>query len=224
MVTTIVVNETSLGYDDWWLPCGCLPADCDVAYSPKGAASYANSLINLNNPGVNDANGSGHVPDWDTTNGWKFDGGTQYIDTGIDDTILPDGRTMIVKFSNYVVGVGDFSTICGSTGETGYFYIMSHDDCDVWGYGHSSLAVTRAYTQSGTRAIAGHRGYLDGNVDESLVSSNWNYSSSVKVFIGCQDAYGVGATEFSEVYVQAFALYNKVLSQEQIQEIIGRMP
>lgn len=66
------------GAVSWWLAGGVLPSNCIAAYQPIGAASYAASKANLNNPGVLDAQDA-TIPAWDTGRGWIFDGYTQAL-------------------------------------------------------------------------------------------------------------------------------------------------
>lgn len=65
------VSRGSVG--NWWEAGGA--DNCVVAYQAKGAASYAASLVNLANPGTNDAvtAPSCNAPDWTAANGWDFD-------------------------------------------------------------------------------------------------------------------------------------------------------
>lgn len=50
------------------------------AYKPKGAASFADSLLDWSGNG-NDLTWSdeSEKPEWDTANGWKFDGESTYL-------------------------------------------------------------------------------------------------------------------------------------------------
>lgn len=72
--------------EPWWLAGGISASACVAAYQPKGAASYADSLKNINNPGTNDLTSAVGVS-WDIS-GWK-EGGAQYFDTFIDMGSLP---------------------------------------------------------------------------------------------------------------------------------------
>lgn len=63
----------------WWVVAGKTAV---AAYCPKGAASLAASYINLVQPGTYDA-AEGVAPTWDAGAGWKFNGSTQYLATGI---------------------------------------------------------------------------------------------------------------------------------------------
>ncbi len=62
----------------WWN----LAPNCVAAYQPKGAADYADSLVNLANPGLYNADDEGtHAPDWDSA-GWTQNSGA-YLLTGL---------------------------------------------------------------------------------------------------------------------------------------------
>ena len=65
----------------WWDLNGTITS-CVAAYQPKGAASYAASLVNLANPGTYNADDEGtHAPDWSSA-GWAQNTGA-YLLTGL---------------------------------------------------------------------------------------------------------------------------------------------
>ena len=82
---------------DWWDLGGTI-ACCVAAYQPKGAASYAASLINLANPGTYDAT-AGVAPTWAAGTGWSFDG-TQWLSSGYDANV--NTCSIIARFANVV--------------------------------------------------------------------------------------------------------------------------
>jgi len=104
------------GAPSWWLgPWASAPgvpaisqSQCLLAYQSKWAAgsiyarldspTYANSLINLNTPGINDAY-AGTAPTWDIS-GWLFDTTSEFLFTGI---------TPVDADYSYVIGVNDLS-------------------------------------------------------------------------------------------------------------------
>lgn len=102
MTTTITVPAyiTSLGFDDWWLPCGCSPEDAVAAYRAKGAGSYEASKVNLANPGTYNLT-EGVAPIWNATDGWIMDG-TKYLLT-TESITYNQNFTMIARYSNYYI-------------------------------------------------------------------------------------------------------------------------
>jgi hypothetical protein len=96
----------SLGYTQlrieqaWWLTEGLTASDVVAAYRAKGAGSYANSLENL----VEDTYtlvDTGHAPDWDDTNGWYFDGVSEYL--SVPTMTINQNLTVIIRFSGATV-------------------------------------------------------------------------------------------------------------------------
>lgn len=228
MTTTIIVPTVvnSMGYDEWWCPCGITPSDCIAAYLAKGAASYAVSKINLANPGTYDADDTGHAPDWDDVNGWKFDGVSEYLDTGVSDNPYPDNYTMIVRYSNYILSDAG-STICGINDNLNTFRIGSYDylagtDWDSYGYGETSfVSIEREpYTSNGIRAVVGCTAcYRNGVLESDATYNGFILYTPVNIYIGCEDYAGDSPSGFSNIYIQAFALYNKRLTSSQIYDL-----
>lgn len=66
----------------WYLAGGVAKATCLAAYQAIGAASLAESYVNLANPGTYNLSG-GVAPTWAAETGWTFDGSSQYKLTGI---------------------------------------------------------------------------------------------------------------------------------------------
>lgn len=111
---------------DWWL--GPWPAPYEsvgvidpsyvtMAYQPKwavgtvyeraDAATYANSLINLNDPGTNNAV-TIVAPPWNLNTGWQGDG-IGYLDTGITA-----GANQIQSIFCAFDSVTNFGVLCGA--------------------------------------------------------------------------------------------------------------
>ena len=86
---------------DWWLSGGINAANAIVVYQPKGAASYAASLVNLANPGTYDAY-AGSAPTWAAGTGWTFNGSTQYLyahSSGFSDLVSNGAYTFCIRFA-----------------------------------------------------------------------------------------------------------------------------
>ncbi len=80
MENVIIEFDVGEQIDAWWWVEGIDPSQILVVYQPLGAVNINTSLVNLANPGVNDAS-AGVLPPLDTR-GWVF-GGTQWLDTGL---------------------------------------------------------------------------------------------------------------------------------------------
>jgi hypothetical protein len=80
-------NLTSQNYVNNWYAVAGLLANCILALQPRGAASLANSYINLANPGTYDA-APGVAPTLDAT-GWTFNGTTQYLLSNCPTNLKP---------------------------------------------------------------------------------------------------------------------------------------
>lgn len=229
---------TSLGYtqvrvegvNKWWLANGVVAGDVVAAYQAKGAGSYANSLENL----VDDTYtlvDTGHAPDWDDTNGWKFDGISEYLDTGIADGLELDNYTLIARYSNLSLAEGNAGYVCGLVDSSQYFYIGAYnvnigDDKDFYGYGAASPAevIRQPYSSSAVKAIVcGVGGYHNGVIDSQVAVNSWFYSTPAYILIGCIDNYSDSPANFTDVYVQALAVYNKTLTPTQIAAITDNM-
>jgi len=86
---------------DWWLSGGINAANAIVVYQPKGAASYAASLVNLANPGTYDAY-AGSAPTWAAGTGWTFNGSTQYLyahSSGFSTLVSNGAYTFCARFA-----------------------------------------------------------------------------------------------------------------------------
>lgn len=84
--------------DNWWDPDS--EGLCSwSAYQSKGATSYTASLTDLSGNSHNAS--TGVQPDWDATNGWKFDGVEDYLLT----TFVPQTdatQSVLVQYTNLV--------------------------------------------------------------------------------------------------------------------------
>lgn len=125
---TITQPGAAAAAAQWWLgpwpgfplAAAIAPADCVAAYraistpgSPwgTGPANIAESYVNLNQPGVNDA-APGVAPTWAGATGWTFNGLTTYLTTGIT---IGAGYSALIQFADaadangYMFGSGDIT-------------------------------------------------------------------------------------------------------------------
>jgi len=144
--------------NDWWTVAG---KTCVAAYQPKGAASLAASYINLANPGTNNA-APGTAPDWDSTNGWKFNGSDDYLTTGLGPRAT---WSVLLQFSNMSSNNSTYRDMLG--------YWNGGSDCFIleavsaggttsmfWNMGYKT---TTSVLTSGNMAMAAYHCYVNGS-------------------------------------------------------------
>lgn len=205
------------GAASWWLSGGIASANAIAAYQPIGAASLASSYINLANPGTYNA-APGVAPTWDAVNGWKGDGVSTYLTTGIVPTGA--GWSMIVRFSGYD-GI-DTESLLGrrnSLSNTRLFISVRSSDNT---YANGGTLVAGALTTSGTVAVAGQSGYRNGAVEAGSIGA-WSGA------IGVYDIWLLGRNENNvliqptDSYIQALAIYNTTLTAPQVLAVNNAM-
>lgn len=139
-----------------------LAADVVIAYQPKwaagsiyargDAASKANSLVNLADPGTNDATEIAVTP-WSAVNGWEFDG------VGILQSVVPNSTySLFVQFDN---AAGYMAVGCTGPTAGNMFYLLSDFSGSSY-YGIGSVIASDPVT-SGNMGVSGvHGAILNG--------------------------------------------------------------
>lgn len=201
----------------WWDPAGeglCIWA----AYQPKGAASLAASYTDLSGNG-NDAS-VGVAPTWDTVNGWMFDGITQYLTT----TFVPaddQSQSMIMQVTNCVVssGTGMLDNTNGNRLSlqpvTGGFGVQ-------YGNGLNSVVIGPTLA-AGNVCVAGASGYRDGAAETAALNPPTG-PTTLTAYIGATHRLGlVPAIVYMSGYIQAFALYDCILTAPQVLAVAAAM-
>lgn len=174
-------KRTEIGHHwQWWLGLRSAgkfvnPYHCVAAYQAKGVDSYADSLVNLANPGtfnlsedIEDYDGLvpySNPPTWDTVNGWSFDRGDgsytfQALNTGITGYDIGKGTGSILVFYS------DFSPILGENQNVVGASVAAGSSTNPSGY-------TGAYIQLGTvgaRYYASNGAYQASYVTDLLTS------------------------------------------------------
>jgi len=202
---------------DWWLSGGISAGNCHAAYAAKGAASLAASYSNLNNPGTNDA-GVGVAPTWDGTNGWIFNGSTQYLTT----TFVPQNdqtQTVIVQFSDYVTHT---RCLWGATtaGPTYFLYLPRLSGGQAY-YSNGDSLVVAGGVSEGNFCIAGNQGYLNGASFGGSIGTKPTAPNET-IAIGAQNTI-TGAVSFADAYIQALAIYDTTLTAPQVAAVSAAM-
>lgn len=192
----------------WYLAGGVPAANCKGAYIGKGAASYEVSKINLASPGTNNLIDTAHVPDWTADGGWT--GGTgKYFSTGI---VPASGWSAVVWVANGS-GAGYYFGERPETGDT--FFGISAESYFLNGAFGGSSALIAAKT-SGILAIAGPAAYFNGNKIADLPA--WSGTNLLACYVLCRNKLNSENLPVAG-NVYAFAIYDTILTQEQIQAV-----
>ena len=214
----------------WWLEGSIPSANCLIAYRPKGAGDYANSKINLANPGTYNAGDGTAYPTWDAVNGWKFAGVSEQFLKIYFIPVSGNRYSAIIKFSNGILTSGqdlDFIFAGGrNLGTQSRFYISGYYNSsgEKHIYGWNELVTSASgYISSGIMCNTSGKGYLNGVSDGGTISDfgNTGYASALGYQPNAAD-YASGDA-YATAYVQAFALYDITLSQPQVVAITKNM-
>lgn len=190
-------------------------ADVLVAYQPKAAAgtiyardveSYAESLVNLANPGTYNAVDD-YAPGWTADDGWISDG-SRILYTGRAWGNSQD-QTMLLAFDNAstarVYGAGAF--VSGPS----LVAIIPQLDGD-FGFGNcSALALAPGAAENqGVAGFAGTQTYVDGVASISIGAFVANIPVQVGIFCVTDLPGGLG-----EMDISAFVWYSTVITEQQ---------
>jgi hypothetical protein len=200
-------SQAAGGYTTWWTLDGAITS-CLSAFQPKGAASYAASLLDLSGNGYDAVEGVSRDPSkWDSTNGWQ-------CYSNANNTTLQTshkgatGMTGIARFSNasgsYVFGIGDRWEVDPSG--TGITY-----------RNNSAVTISPALT-SGIVALTNSKGYRNGALDTDGIGNRTDLGSYY-IGIGSRDGYSFNFLG----YIQAIAFYSTTLTPTQIADLTTAM-
>ena len=145
----------------WWVVPG---KTCVAAYQAKGAASYAASLVNLANPGTNDAvEGATPPAGWNVTDGWINAPGGSTLN-------CPAGAnynyTMLIR----MIGARNI----GRNEWNRFFLIQPVFSDGRARYLHGTSSALGASTASsvGVIGLAGNVGYFNGVADTAPIGTS----------------------------------------------------
>lgn len=199
---------------NWWESGGA--SGVWAAYQPKSAASLAASYTDLSGNG-NDAS-VGVAPTWNSTDGWIFNGSTQYLTT----TFVPatdQSQAMLVQFTNgptsgsrYIVG----SNGVGSRSHFAFRVAVTGN----WQAGNGEIETVGANVTSGNLGVSLKEAYLDGVAQgENILTYN---SAGTAVYVGCRNNNGATAN-FAAVRIQALVIYDASLSDAEVAAVATAM-
>lgn len=207
---------------EWYLPTGASIHDVYAVYRPQYASTFTDSLLNV----AGDTNhaidpGGAATPSWGAGIGWIFNGTTDYLET----TFVPDvnqGQSVFIQFLSANVGVGTRMCLAGVLDAAGWFEIEPDDSAVGVRYGNGGTVTTGPEFAAGNLGVSGVYGYRDGIVDSTTIGS-WASAPSEPLYIGCINAAGLFPWLFVEATIRSMVIYEKVLTQEQITELVGNM-
>lgn len=197
----------------WYLPPGLEFTDVVAAYQSKGASSLKNSYINLVNPGTYDCT-TNSDPLWASSTGWTGDGSSKVLNTGI---IPSNSWSLAIRFSGNTARTQWICRANRSTTSTSAFGIYARNNPALRGYAGSQFTVN-GLISSAVACMTGRLFYLDGIYKGTSVEGL--QPDSQMQLLG--SSIGLFTTYFSGS-IQAFAMYNISITEEQVIEITNRM-
>lgn len=199
----------------WWVVAG---KTCVAAYKPKGAASLAASYINLANPGTYDA-APGVAPTLGA-DGWVFDDGTQYLDTGIIPVNDQSWSAIVRFYGATTAGQGSLLGCCAAGGGAPYFLIQPNRATNQVLYGNGNFALVSTPLTSGVLAVSGAYGYRNGEVESDVIGVAGGALRAL--YIGAMNQNGAAAG-FGLCKIQAIAIYSDTLTAGEVAAVSAAM-
>jgi len=190
-----------------------------AAYQAIGAASLADSYVNLANPGTYDA-APGVAPSWAAASGWTFNGTTQYLTTSYTPTAT--NHTVAVRYSNYT-RAATYPRLLGAakTGNQDPRTLIASDTTQsAWANGGSVKFLATPLGTSGVAVVAAANAYLDGASIGTLTTSGTALTCGL--YIGAQNNGGV-VGNYGSSTIQAIAIYNATLTADQVSALTTAM-
>lgn len=196
---------------DWWDVAG---ATCVAAYAAKGAADLAASYINLANPGTYNA-APGVAPTWDATNGWTFNGSTQYLTAGVVP-VTDQTWSALVRFSDR--SNNNSTPFYVSSGSGKNFYVGYFSGYYVGNGGEKSLGSP---PNDGVFGFAGATAYVNGIASIGAIPASSGVTT-YPLYIGAGNNNGSLLFAFAGK-IQALAIYSTTLSAGDVASLTTAM-
>ena len=193
----------------WWDLDGTITS-CVAAYQPKGAASYAASLVDLTGNGYTATEAAGS-PGWDASYGWGGDY-TNYLVTGINPESVNDTWTGIVRYTELPNASGQylFGKQSYINSASRYWGILRHWNNRRWALGTTSY-TNNTNLAAGTCALAGALAYRDGTHLGTIEDYGEYFIDTEVPMLRCS------------AKIQAIAFYNAVLTSDQVSALTTAM-
>lgn len=185
---------------EWWMAAGVRPI---AAYQPKGAASLAQSYINLANPGTYNA-APGLAPTFDSARGWLFTNSTN-LNTNI---VINSAHTLVARVAN--VDAGSSGQVLGGQSTNRFYMYPRQNSKKQYGYGSYTPSYSPAMT-SGVMALSSAGAYADGVKLGDITAGAWTeMAETAKIAFGMGGGYGMIGD------IVAGAVFNTPLSAAQV--------
>ena len=202
----------------WWLSGGIAAANCIAAYQPKGAASIEASLVNLNNPGTNNATAPAGNPTFDTSYGWAG-GSSKYLSTGyvVDDK----AHSVFVRFSDAPAANTEIIGTFDATNTKALYIRPNNAGDDLVFYYASTNSVSLTGITSGVIGVAGPDTYSNGS-DVGTLTQDGTSGGQYPLFIFAINLNG-SPGQYYTGKIQAFAMYDSTLTPAQVSALTTAM-
>lgn len=213
-------SQAAAAASGWWLAGGIAAADCVAAYQPKGAASYAASLVDLTGNGHDATEGT--TPDWASGTGWTFDAtNSEYLKT---DVILNNYSTetsylLKVFFTNDGFAIGSYHASSNRYGWAGRTDGLGGTWYNGQLYGLSGvIGFSSSYHVVGN---AGDTAYLDKTAKGT--TNNGDRNNDYPFYIGARNYTNSSIDSYFSGIIVALAVYSSVLTSEQVSAVTDAM-
>ena len=191
---------------NWWTIQG---VNTVAAYQPKGASSFANSKVNIANPGTHDATNGIAYPTWDAVNGWSlYQDSKQYLNTDF----TPNGDyTVIVRYS--ADASAQRAALFGAQNDYSdtYHIWAVYEGTAYWRNGGS---YNHSEYRSGVIGLVGHNAYMNGTFLSTIGTGTQSFAN---LRIG---AFSTTEDDATDYYwwgtIQALVIYDSTLTTEQV--------
>jgi hypothetical protein len=204
----------------WWNVGGITSCQCALQFI--GAPCLPIALLDLTGNGNNATLAGTTQPTWDNVNGLKGNG------SGYASIPVTPGTTqnwsVIVKFTNHASGGINLFGIFNSAATGGLAVAANYNSKVYYSYSGNSvyyILVSPGMT-AGCIAIAGNQGYRNGLADGGTQTQAAWTASSGGIFLLAGNLNG-SAADICTADIQAFAIYNTVLSAAQVAAITAAM-
>ena len=198
MLARRILAASARAVAPWWLAGGApMPV---AAYQPIGAASLADSYVNLVNPGTYDA-APGAAPTWDAANGWIFNGSTQFL----IGAPLNNSFVVLTRFSNRTNNNGLWSS-AGAGGGTRAYILFGAANVQYRLNTTSIISPTATsgvlgISSSGAGGTAWRNGVSDGAIGATFFAVGDTSIGAHAFFdVAAPDGYGAHYTQAHVIY------------------------
>ena len=199
----------------WYLSGGISAANCVAAYQAVGAVGYAESKVNLANPGTYNCTNGDASPTWATETGWKFNGTSQWLRVAIYPVST---WTVIVKYTGATKVSG---ALFGAVGTgTKRFSIVPINSTSGVSYGYIANYTRTPELAAGVLAFSPTKCYRNGAQDGDAYTTA-EVTLDVLMIIGGRNNPEAG--EFTDAYIHALAIYNPALTDSQVLAVSNAM-